>query len=354
ISDGLTDPNGVYQVRFFAEPVVPTDLFDTSEYEIFKVSENRMVVGRSPLVDVSPLIDGFVVEINNVEFENRQIVYNPNQLGYIDNAGSANETFNVDPTALDGVQSNWVASIELDSSPSFAVSPDDYELRWVNPEDSTYTPPRTPSPLFVREPIPIFGVNVQKNAITELWIEDGNGDRTFGPEDVIIIAERGATGRKFRHRISFSIPDGESSIPPSPGDALRISVLREFATGDMFQFTIKSSSIGDSLALAELADVAVVPNPYIGASEMETRAQVSGRGERRVQFINLPLECTIRIFNLRGELVKTLRHNGSGSNGAMFWDLQTEEKQDVAYGVYVFHVEAPGIGEHVGKFALVK
>ena len=42
------------------------------------------------------------------------------------------------------------------------------------------------------------------------------------------------------------------------------------------------------------------------------------------------------------------------TDGAEWWDLRTEEQQDVAFGVYVFHVEAPGIGEHVGKFALVK
>jgi hypothetical protein len=364
IGDDLLDPDGVYQMRFFSEPVVPTDLYNTTEYEIFKVSENRIVVGRSPLVDVSPLIDGFVVEINNVDFESRQIVYNSDNIGYVDNAGTANETVNLDPTQLDGVQTNWVATVDLDRSPSFAVSPDDYELRWVDPADSTYTPPRTPSPLFVREPIPIFGVNVQKNSVTELWVEDGNADRQFGPEDVLIFSERGVTGRKFRHRVSFTIPDGQESIPPSPGDVLRVSVLREFATGDMFQFTVKSSSIDADSARNVLDDIAVVPNPYVGASEMEIRTPIDGRGERRIQFINLPTPSIIRIFNLRGELVNTLRHEGGTNNtctqdtggcgGSIYWNLQTVDKQDVAFGVYVYHVEAPGIGEHVGKFALVK
>jgi hypothetical protein len=103
-----------------------------------------------------------------------------------------------------------------------------------------------------------------------------------------------------------------------------------------------------------LENIAVVPNPYVAAAEWERRSQIVGRGERRIQFINLPLTCTIKIFNLRGELINTLEHNGVGSDGAMFWDLKTTGGQDLVYGVYIYHVEAPGIGEHIGKFAVVK
>ena len=35
-------------------------------------------------------------------------------------------------------------------------------------------------------------------------------------------------------------------------------------------------------------------------------------------------------------------------------DLRTSGKQDIAYGVYIYHIKAPGVGEHVGKFAVVK
>jgi hypothetical protein len=43
-----------------------------------------------------------------------------------------------------------------------------------------------------------------------------------------------------------------------------------------------------------------------------------------------------------------------GSDGALFWDMRTKESLDVAYGVYIYHLDAPGIGEKVGKFAIVK
>jgi hypothetical protein len=49
----------------------------------------------------------------------------------------------------------------------------------------------------------------------------------------------------------------------------------------------------------------------------------------------------------------TLRHDGS-DGGFVAWNLRTKDNLDVAPGLYVFHVEAPGIGTSVGKFAIIK
>ena len=48
---------------------------------------------------------------------------------------------------------------------------------------------------------------------------------------------------------------------------------------------------------------------------------------------------------MRGDLVQTLRHDGSTA-GFVAWDLRTKDNLDVAPGLYVFHVEAPGSGAH--------
>jgi hypothetical protein len=41
-------------------------------------------------------------------------------------------------------------------------------------------------------------------------------------------------------------------------------------------------------------------------------------------------------------------------NGLHAWDLLTKDDLDAAPGVYIYHVEAPGIGEKIGRFALIK
>jgi hypothetical protein len=36
------------------------------------------------------------------------------------------------------------------------------------------------------------------------------------------------------------------------------------------------------------------------------------------------------------------------------WDLLSKDGQDISYGVYIYHVEAPDVGETIGKFAIIK
>jgi hypothetical protein len=101
-------------------------------------------------------------------------------------------------------------------------------------------------------------------------------------------------------------------------------------------------------------NVKVVPNPYIVANEWQTQFV-----QRRVKFINLPNECTIRIFNLNGELVRTLLHTdtseggvGNDLGGDEWWDVLSDNRQLVASGVYIFHVRSD-VGEQVGKFVII-
>ena len=40
--------------------------------------------------------------------------------------------------------------------------------------------------------------------------------------------------------------------------------------------------------------------------------------------------------------------------GSLPWDLLNESQLEVSYGVYLYHVEAPGVGETTGTFAIIK
>jgi len=103
-------------------------------------------------------------------------------------------------------------------------------------------------------------------------------------------------------------------------------------------------------------DVYVVPNPYVGYNVIEPTNRLPGeaRGERRLYFENLPAQCTIRIFTVNGDLVQTLERNSGADNGREFWNLLNRDGFSVAYGVYVAHIDAPGIGEKIVKFAIIK
>lgn len=348
-------PDVPYRVRFYSrdDDNPATDLYETYAYDLINMSTNEVVIKPTEIVPVTPMVDGFVVEIDNFEVTAGLVTYEEDETGFVGSAGTANELVDPNANLLDGVESNWIADIRADTTTLFNHSASDYELRWVNPMDSTYRPPRFGIGFLTTE-VPIFAYNVTTGEQTELLIADVNNNRELDLEDDFIISERVGVVRKFRHRITFSVPDGEDSDPPDAGTVLRITPHKEFRTGDFFQFTLRSSYIDEEQAKNELDDIGVVPNPYVGASAFEQRSQISGRGERRLQFINLPRQATITIFNLRGEVVDVIEHDTVEDNGSAFWDLRTSGDQDVAYGVYIYHVKAPDIGEHVGKFAIVK
>ena len=146
------------------------------------------------------------------------------------------------------------------------------------------------------------------------------------------------------------------SVQPSPGDAYLMYTTRTFSKADVFTLQTKAGFIDNQLASSNLDNIYVVPNPYVGANEIEPANKLSGqnRGERRIYFENLPMKCTIRIYTLSGELVSTLEHESGADNGREFWNLLNEDGFSVAYGVYLAHIDAPGIGEKLIKFALIK
>jgi len=175
-----------------------------------------------------------------------------------------------------------------------------------------------------------------------IWFDDPD------PENVLHL--------KTSWRFYFEAdPFAETAIPPADGDVFRIVTKKPFRDGDNIRFKVKGSSFNKQQAQKDMDDIAVVPNPYLAAASWEAKSPFrSGRGERRVYFINLPPKCTIRIFTLRGYLVNVIEHDTNVEVGQEPWNLLSKDGQEIAYGVYIFHVDAPGIGKKIGKFAIIK
>ena len=144
-------------------------------------------------------------------------------------------------------------------------------------------------------------------------------------------------------------------LNPQPGDVFEFRVSKPFNSDDVYEFTTKTSHIEKSAVKNDLNDIYVVPDPYVVSASWEKPLfYSSGRGERRIDFVNLPQVCTIRIYTMSGKLVKTIKHNSTLSDGSESWDLVTEDGLTVSFGIYIFHVDAPGLGSKIGKFALIK
>jgi photosystem II stability/assembly factor-like uncharacterized protein len=82
----------------------------------------------------------------------------------------------------------------------------------------------------------------------------------------------------------------------------------------------------------EVAKINVFPNPYYGMNRVEV-----DRSQRFVTFNHLPPLATIRIFNLAGTMVRTIRKDDDTQ--FINWDLNNERALPVASGVYLAYIE---------------
>lgn len=146
-------------------------------------------------------------------------------------------------------------------------------------------------------------------------------------------------------------------ILPNPGDTWIIYSTRLSASPSYSEFQIISTPMQLADSSVTKLKVKVVPNPYLIRNEWERHPDY-----RKIKFINLPTECTIRIYSFSGDLIKTIKHSATKTadpgnvpleaGGDENWDLLTESGQKPAPGIYLFHVES-NIGNQIGKFVII-
>jgi len=203
----------------------------------------------------------------------------------------------------------------------------------------------------------ISGIPVE--VMTNLQEPAGTNDSAWTPGEEIVFYKTGSpggTGQPLSWSLVISTSPDSNALLPGVNDKLFLYTKRPFDTTDVFTLTTKAGFVDIASAKNSLDNIYVVPNPYVGSNEIEPANKLSGqnRGERRIYFENLPTKCTIRIYTLSGELVTTLDHEAGFDNGREFWNLLNDDGFSVAYGVYLAHIDAPGVGEKLIKFALIK
>lgn len=150
---------------------------------------------------------------------------------------------------------------------------------------------------------------------------------------------------------------------------IRLRVERPFekffvdgSNGGSPKYYFATSGIQPDTNVAQVAEnaldaIRVVPNPYFAFSSYE-----NSQLDNRVKITNLPANSVVSIFTLDGILIRQFNRSitGNTSPGAptdkvnldtsLDWDLKNSKNVPIASGVYLIHVEAPGIGETVIKW----
>ncbi len=81
---------------------------------------------------------------------------------------------------------------------------------------------------------------------------------------------------------------------------------------------------------ASLDSIYVVPNPYYIAGK---GMNLLSEGGNRLMIFGLPDQCSIKIYNITGDLIREVEH--SGGSAIDIWNQVTENNQYIASGIYI-------------------
>jgi len=147
--------------------------------------------------------------------------------------------------------------------------------------------------------------------------------------------------------IVFANRRGETRFPMD-GDTFVLAANHVNTASDVFEFTVSGTTTDEALLKKDLEKINIFPNPYYGLNEMETT-----RYGHFVTFSHLPNRATIRIFDVAGQMVRTLEKDDSDQ--FFQWDLSNDNGLPVASGLYVAHIDMPQAkAKKVLKLAIVQ
>ncbi|MGB9824288.1 MAG: hypothetical protein ACPLN0_05205 [Candidatus Hydrothermia bacterium] len=143
-----------------------------------------------------------------------------------------------------------------------------------------------------------------------------------------------------------------SYSPVFKGTSIRFSVQAKesnyVALNDVYSVEILPKDVSPTSDM--LQKIKVVPNPFVARASWDTPTP-QGLIKHKVQFINLPPRCEIRIYTLDGDLVRTLYHDSE--TGYEDWDLTNEYGSYIAPGVYIYYIKSPW-GEKTGRLGVIR
>jgi hypothetical protein len=226
----------------------------------------------------------------------------------------------------------------------------DYEIRFVA---APVNYPGPDSGTTVNAPFTLFEVTGNQNKqIGAVIYDDGDGEWSIGESFDLINAPYADPANfsyadeDYVYYLTLAVSDTLGEV--SPGNIYRIVGNRRLHENDVYRFTTTAQRV--EAKAGDLDAVRVVPNPFVVTSVFDT-----DRDRHEVHFTRVPPNCTIKIFTLAGDLVRTITYDRSGSSGLDFakWDLKNEFGSEVSYGVYLYHLEST-LGSKIGKIAIVR
>jgi hypothetical protein len=169
------------------------------------------------------------------------------------------------------------------------------------------------------------------------------GSSRMNPDYEFLPIEQGLIPNDARVRLRVHKPYAKYS--PIQRDYTNFSTA-ENNWNPLYRFTTRNvATVTDNRPMLSslLDEINIVPNPYYAYSAYETT-----KLDNRVKVTNLPEVCTVSIYNLTGTLIR--QYQKADPLTSLDWDLKNQVNVPIAGGVYIIHVEVPGVGEKILKW----
>ncbi len=348
----FSHPAGNADISSFGLQIVDPRKLKSTKYEIsftvtasdktFTVTDigasNRpQVLKDQPFYDAqldnAALFDGMRIQVTDVEFNI--------------NADKSSQTVGAGGTTLelnsDSIEPRADAN-DHDFLFKFVQGPQDSaNFRYVYTDWDTGVPVK--APFFVLDLATGDTLTVE---ILDTRSGEGDSDGAYDVSERIAIGDTKYTGSGEYEAGTYSYRFGFTGSYAA-GTEFRLVTNKPLTAADRYQFNTIGANVNDAQAKSDLDKIRVVPNPFVVTSGFDTV-----RDRHEIHFTRLPLQCTIKIFTLTGELVRTLQHASAVTGESIErWDLKTEFGSEVAYGVYLYHVDSAA-GKKMGKIAIMR
>ncbi len=223
------------------------------------------------------------------------------------------------------------------------AAPRQLTAAWRDQDNSaTYNPPSGPISPAADDGVEIVFIYFKTyDPLGNQWLyENAVGHTAADWSDVATVG----SDADIMYGMSFSLVDATT---PWTTSKLKVTTFKALLANDTYTITgPPAPTKSTSLAQTDLNNIMAVPNPYFGTNAYETN-----QFNRVVRFTNLPQTATLRIFNLAGELVRTLDKNDNSTT--IDWNLTNKAALPVGSGMYIVHIDMPNVGTKVLKVAVI-
>jgi len=189
--------------------------------------------------------------------------------------------------------------------------------------------------LYIRA-IPYASVPWGTPGLQSTDVNPANDDQTLGRFGFVPVDEEAAT-----------------SHPLPPPGRIRVRGGR-MCPDDVFTFRLAPVGTAEGTVVKnDVNRILAVPNPYYAHSAYELT-----QFDRTLKFTNIPAsrKVTVRIFNLAGDLVRTIRREATTADemalAEIRWDLLTDRALPVGSGLYIYRVDVDGVGSKTDRMAI--